>query len=63
MPVCLLHVVGNAEVKDQSPAPGLIPKVAFSEIANLHTAAPLACACRHSMLSAYRVSGRAEQPE
>jgi hypothetical protein len=49
--------VGNAEVKDQAPAPGLIPQIA----PNLHIAAPLACACRNAVLSAYRVSGRAEQ--
>jgi len=44
-------------VKDQAPAPGLIPKIA----PNLLIAAQLACACRHFMLRAYRVSGRAEQ--
>jgi hypothetical protein len=38
-------------------APGLIQKV----VPNLHIAAPLACACRHSMLRAHNVSGRAEQ--
>ena len=50
-------VMGDAEVKDQAPAPGLIPKI----VPNLHIAAPLTFAGRHAMLSAYRVSGRAEQ--
>jgi len=49
--------MGDAEVKDQAPAPGLIPKI----VAYLHIAAPLACACRDSMLCAHDVSGRAEQ--
>ena len=35
---------GQCEVKDQAPAPGLIPQV----VPNLFIAAPLACACRHS---------------
>ena len=46
--------MGYAEVKDQAPAPGLISQV----VPNLYIAAPLACACRHSLL---RVSGSAEQ--
>ena len=33
--------MGDAEVKDQAPAPGLIPQV----VPNLHIAAPLACDC------------------
>ena len=49
--------MGDAEVKDQAPAPGLIPKI----VAYLHIAAPLACACRDSMLCAHDVSGCAEQ--
>ncbi len=36
---------------------GLIPQIA----PNLHIAAPLACACRDSVLCAHDVSGRAEQ--
>jgi hypothetical protein len=36
--------MGDAEVKDQAPAPGLIPTI----VAYLHIAAPLACACRDS---------------
>jgi hypothetical protein len=37
-------------LSDQAPAPGLIPQIA----PNLHhIAAPLACACRHSMLRAH----------
>jgi len=47
----------DAEVKDQAPAPGLIPE----KTAELHKAAPLACACRDSVLCAQDVSGRAEQ--
>ena len=50
-------VMGDAEVKDQTPAPCLIAKI----VAYLHIAAPLACACRDSMLCAHDVSGRAEQ--
>ena len=45
----------DAEVKDQAPAPGLIPE----KMADLHIAAPLACACRDSVLCAHDVSGRA----
>jgi hypothetical protein len=37
--------MGDDEVKDQAPAPGLIPKI----VADLHIAAPLACACRDSI--------------
>ena len=50
-------VMGDAEVEDQTPAPGLISKI----VADLDVAAPLACAGRHAMLSADSVSGRAEQ--
>ena len=49
--------MGDAEVKDQAPAPGLIPEI----VPNLHIAAPLARAGRHAMLSAHDVSGCAEQ--
>jgi len=42
-------VMGYAEVEDQTPAPGLISKI----VADLHVAAPLACAGRHSMLCAH----------
>ena len=45
--------MGDAEVKDQAPAPGLIPEI----MADLHIAAPLACACRDSVLCAHDVSG------
>jgi hypothetical protein len=45
----------DAEVKDQAPAPGLIPE----KMADLHIAAPLACACRDSVLCAQDMSGRA----
>ena len=44
--------MGDAEVKDQTPAPGLISKI----VTYLHIAAPLACACRDSMLCAHDVS-------
>ena len=50
-------VMGDAEVEDQTPAPGLVSKI----VADLYVAAPLACAGRHAMLCAHRVSGRAEQ--
>jgi hypothetical protein len=40
--------MGDAEVKDQAPAPGLISQV----VPNLYIAAPLACACRHGILQA-----------
>ena len=49
--------MGDAEVEDQTTAPGLISKI----VADLYVAAPLACAGRHSMLCAHDVSGRAEQ--
>ena len=49
--------MGDAEVKDQAPAPGLIPE----KMADLHIAAPLACACRYAVLRPDRVSGRAEE--
>ena len=52
-----ITVMGDAEVKDQAPAARLVPKVG----ADLHVAAPLACACRYAVLRADRVSGRAEQ--
>jgi hypothetical protein len=45
--------MGDAEVKDQALAPGLIPKI----VADLHIAAPLACACRDSMLCAHETRG------
>jgi hypothetical protein len=50
-------VMGDAEVEDQTPAPGLTVEI----VPNLHIAAPLARAGRHAMLGPYRVSGRAEQ--
>ncbi len=50
--------MGDAEVKDQAPIkPGLISQV----VPNLYIAAPLACACRHSVLCAHDVSSGAEQ--
>jgi hypothetical protein len=39
-------VMGDAEVKDQTPAPCLISKI----VVYLHIATPLACACRDSIL-------------
>ncbi len=50
-------VVSEGQVEDQAPAARLVPKVG----ADLHVAAPLACACRYAVLRADRVSGRAEQ--
>ena len=50
-------VMGDDEVEDQTPAPGLISKI----VADLYVAALLACAGLHSMLCAHDVSGRAEQ--
>ena len=47
--------MGDAEVKHETPAPGL------EIVLELNIAAPLARAGRHAMLSPYRVSGRAEQ--
>ena len=48
----------DAEVEeDQAPAASLVSQV----VPKLHVAAPLACACRDSMLCAHDVSGRAEQ--
>ncbi len=50
-------VMGDAEVEDQTPAPGLISKI----VADLDVAAPLACAGRHAMLSAdsvFRTAGQ-----
>jgi hypothetical protein len=40
-----------------APAARLVPKV----VADLHVAAPLACACRYAVLRADHVSSRAEQ--
>ena len=50
-------VVGHGQVEDQAPAARLV----FEVVADLHVAAPLACACRYAVLRADRVSGRAEQ--
>jgi hypothetical protein len=50
-------VVGHGQVEDQAPAARCVLEVA----AELHVAAPLACACRYAVLRADRVSGRAEQ--
>ena len=50
-------VVGHGQVEDQAPAARRVLGVA----AELHVAAPLACACRYAMLRPDRVSGRAEQ--
>ena len=50
-------VMGDAEVKHETPAPGLRLEI----VLDLNIAAPLARAGRHAMLSPYRVSGRAEQ--
>jgi hypothetical protein len=50
-------VMGDAEVKDQAPSFCLISQV----VPNLYIAAPLACACSHSMLCAHDVSSGAEQ--
>jgi hypothetical protein len=48
----------DAEVEeDQAPAASLVSQV----VPKLHVAAPLACACRDSMLGADRVSSRAEE--
>ena len=49
--------MGDAEVEDQTPAPGLSSKI----VAYLDIAAPLACAGRHSKLCAHDMSDRAEQ--
>ena len=51
--------MGDAEVKDQAPSPGLISQV----VPKLYIAAPLACACRHSVLCAHDVSSGAEQED
>ena len=50
-------VMGDAEVKHETPASGLRLEI----VLDLNIAAPLARAGRHAMLSPYRVSGRAEQ--
>ena len=42
----------DGQVEDQAPAARLVPKV----VADLQVAAPLACACRHPVLRADRVS-------
>jgi hypothetical protein len=47
----------DAEVEDQAPAASLVSQV----VAELHVAAPLARACRDSLLGADRVSSRAEE--
>jgi hypothetical protein len=44
-------VMGDVEVEDQTPAPGLTVEI----VPNLHIAAPLARAGRHAMLGPYRV--------
>ena len=50
-------VMGDAEVKHETPASGLRLEI----VLDLNIAAPFARAGRHAMLSPYRVSGRAEQ--
>ena len=50
-------VVGHGQVEDQAPAVRCVLEV----VADLHVAAPLACACRYAVLRADRASGRAEQ--
>jgi len=47
----------NAEVEDQDLAASLVSQV----VVELHVAAPLASACRDSLLGADRVSSRAEE--
>ena len=47
----------DAEVEDQAPAASLVSQV----VPKLHVAAPLACACRDSMLGADSVSSRAQK--
>ena len=49
--------MGDAEVEDQAPAARLVSQV----VADLHIAAPLACAGRDPVLCANRVSSRAKQ--
>jgi hypothetical protein len=49
--------MGDAEVEDQAPAASLVSQV----VPKLHVAAPLARACRDSVLGADRVSSRAEE--
>ena len=49
-------VVGHGQVEDQAPAARRVLEVA----AELHVAAPWACACRYALLRPDRVSGRAE---
>jgi len=48
-------VVGHGQVEDQAA------RCVLELVADLHVAAPLACACRYAVLRADRVSGRAEQ--
>ena len=50
-------VVGHGQVEDQASAARRVSEVA----ADLHVAAPLACACRYAVLRTDRVSGRVEQ--
>ena len=50
-------IVGHGQVEDHAPAARPI----MEEAADLHVAAPLACACRYAVLRPDRVSGRAEQ--
>jgi hypothetical protein len=50
-------IVGHGQVEDQAPAARRV----LEEAADLHFAAPLACACRYAVLRPNNVSGRAEQ--
>ncbi len=50
-------IVGHGQVEDQAPAARRVLEIA----AELHFAAPLACACRYALLRPDRLSGRAEQ--
>ena len=50
--------VGHGEVEDQAPAARPI----LEEAADLHVAAPLACACRYAVLRPNDVSGRRMVP-
>jgi hypothetical protein len=49
--------VGHGQVEDQAPAARRV----LEEVADLHVAVPLACACRYAVLRPNNVSGRAEQ--
>jgi hypothetical protein len=49
--------MGDAEVKDQAPDPGLISQI----VPNLYIASSLAYVCSHSVLCAHDVSSGAEQ--